>query len=158
MNKKIILVVLIVILFVILTKIVIDLNSPGSSVQIAAGKNGNNITYKIHTKYNQGNFDYSKRGYYVDSYYEPNAPWLYIITMGEQTTGGYSIDISNVKIDKNKNVEVIIKENIPQNGETVTMALTYPAVCIEFSKKPNSIKIINTEGEIFEELNGNKNF
>lgn len=152
MNKRMLLVMLIVILFIIIIKIVIDLNSQGSSVQIAAGKNNNNITYEIHTNYNQGNYDYSKRGYYVDTYYEPNAPWLYIITMGKQKSGGYSIDISSVKIDKKNNVEVIVKENIPQNGEIETMEFTYPAVCLELSKKPNSIKIVNTEGKIFEEL------
>lgn len=155
MKKRMILVILVVVIFILLIKVVIDLKNPGSSVQIAIGKVTDSITYEIHNNYKQGSFDYSKRGYYVDTYKMPNSPWFYIITMGEQNSGGYSIEISEVKIDKNNNAEVIVKENRPQSGETVTMALTYPAVCLELNKKPNSIIIINTNGEVFEALNWN---
>lgn len=153
MNKKILLIILVTILLIVLIKIVVDLNNPGSSIQIAAGKINNDITYKIHNNYTEGSFDYSKRGYYVDTYYEPNAPWFYIISMGLQNTGGFSIEISEVKVDKNSDVEVIVKENKPLEDEIVTMAFTTPTVCLELSKKPNSIKIINTEGKIYEKLN-----
>lgn len=155
MKNKVLLMILMAILLIVLIKIVVDLNSPSGSVQIAAGKINNNITYRILNDYKEESFDYSKRGYYVDTYFEPNAPWFYIISMGSQSTGGFSIEISEVKIDKNGNVEVTVKENKPLENETVTMAFTTPTVCLKLSKKPNSIKIINTEGKIFEELNGN---
>ena len=83
-------------------------------------KNISNIKYEIHTNYSQGTFDYSKRGYYVDTYKMLNSPWFYIITMGEKNTGGYSIEILQVKIDENNNVKVIVKENSPamrRNGD-----------------------------------------
>ena len=155
MKKRTLLVILVVVIFVLLIKIAIDLKSPSSSVQIAAGEIDDGITYEIHNNYKQGSFDYSKRGYYVDTYKMPNSPWFYIITMGKQNSGGYSIEISEVKIDKNNNAEVIVKETSPKSGETVTMALTYPAECLELNKKPNSIRIINTNGEVFETLNWN---
>ena len=155
MKKRTLLVILVVVIFVLLIKIAIDLKSPSSSVQIAAGEIDDGITYEIHNNYKQGSFDYSKRGYYVDTYKMPNSPWFYIITMGKQNSGGYSIEISEVKIDKNNNAEVIVKETSPKSGETVTMTLTYPAVCLELNKKPNSIRIINTNGEVFEALNWN---
>lgn len=155
MKKRMILVILVVVICILLIKVAIDLKNPGSSVQIATGKVTDSITYEIHNNYNQGSFDYSKRGYYVDTYKMPNSPWFYIITMGKQNSGGYSIEISEVKIDKNNNAEVIVKETSPKSGETVTMALTYPAVCLELNKKPNSIRIINTNGEVFEALNWN---
>lgn len=155
MKKKILLLILIVILLVILIKVVIDLNSPGSSAQISAGKINNNITYKIHNDFKVESFDYSKRGYYIDTYKTPNAPWFFIISMGEQSTGGFSIEISKVEIDESNNVKITVKENKPQKGETVTMAFTTPTVCLELSKKPNSIEIIDTEGNTFETLNWN---
>ena len=155
MKKKILLVIFIVIIFIVLIKVIIELNYPGSSAQIAAGKVADSITYEIHNNYSQGGFDYSKRGYYVNTYKMPDSPWFYIITMGKQSSGGYSIEISEVKINKNNDVEVIVKENSPKSGEIVTMAFTYPAVCLELNKMPNSIKIINTNGEVFEALNWN---
>ena len=111
-----------------------------------------NIIYKIHNNYSQGRYDYSKRGYYVGSFNTPNAPWFYIITMGTQNSGGYSIEIVDLKIDSDRNVKVTVKETTP-NGEAVTMALIYPAVCLELSEYANSIEITNTNGEIFQKLN-----
>ena len=35
------------------------------------------------------------------------------------------------------------------------MAFTYPAVCLELNKMPNTIEIINTDGKKFEELGWN---
>lgn len=115
-------------------------------------ENASNIKYIIHDNYHQGTFDYSKRGYYVDTLNQPNAPYYYIITMGEQDTGGFSISIIDVKIDNEKNVEVIVKENKPRPDDMVTLALTRPACCLELSESANSIKIKNTEGQEFEEI------
>ena len=61
--------------------------------------------------------------------------------MGTKNSGGYSIEIVDLEIDKDKNVKVTVKENT-LDDETVTMALTYPAVCLELSEYANSIEII----------------
>ena len=60
------------------------------------GKKGNKITYKINNK-SSNSSGCSERGYYVDTLNQPNAPYYYIISMGEQNTGGYSIKITDVK-------------------------------------------------------------
>ena len=158
MKKRIVLVVVIIIIICgLLVKIAIDLNKPGSSVRIAAGKINDSLTYEIYNDYHQWGFDFSKRGYYVNTYKMPDSPWYYIITMGEQSTGGFSLEISEVKIDENNNVEVIVKEKEPKRGEAVTTALTYPSICLEFNKKPNSISIVNTNGAAFKALNWESN-
>ena len=72
--------------------------------------------------------------------------------MGRQTTGGYSMNIVSVQVDRNNNVEVIVKENRPKPGEMVTYALTYPRICLELNQRPNSIKIVNTEGKVYNQL------
>ncbi len=170
MNKKMVLVVLIVVILIIMISLIIYLKSTKgifsttekNSNDITYEKNNENIinkeinhsiTYKIHDKYDLGSFNHSKRGYYVDTYKMENSPWFYIINMGRQYTGGFSIEIAEVKINENNEVEVIVKENVPKDDESVVMAITHPSVCLELSKKPTSIKIINTEGEIFEALN-----
>lgn len=157
MKKRIflVIVILIVIICAFLIKIAINLNKPGSSVQIAAGKVEGDLKYEIHDDYTQGGFDASKRGYYINTYKMPDSPWYYIITMGEQSTGGCSLEITEVKIDKNNNVEVIVEEKEPKSNESVITVLTYPTICIEFNKMPNSIKIVNTNGEAFKKLNWN---
>ncbi len=166
MNKKMVLVVLIVVILIIMISLIIYLKST-KGILSATEKNSNDITYeniinkeindsityKIHDKYDHGSFNHSKRGYYVDTYKMENSPWFYIINMGRQYTGGFSIEIDEVKINENNEVEVIVKENVPKDDESVVTAITHPSVCLELSKKPTSIKIINTEGEIFEALN-----
>lgn len=124
-------------------------------------KNTNNenvsMTYEIYDDWEQGTYDYTQRGYYISTDNQPNAPYYYIIAMGEQPTGGYSISIIDVKIDNEKNVEVIVKENKPKLDDIVTQAFTYPVCCLKLDSFPNSIVIKNTEGEIFEELQSNLN-
>ena len=90
------------------------------------------------------------RGYYIYTLNQTDSPYYYVIAMGEQSTGGYSISISDVKIDEENNVEVIVKETKPTG--TVTMAFTYPTCCLELKTLPNNIIIKNTEGEIFHEI------
>lgn len=72
--------------------------------------------------------------------------------MGMKGSGGYSIKIVDVKIDKNKNVKVIVKETEPSENMRVTMAFTYPTCRLEFSEKPKSIVIKNTKGYVFDKL------
>jgi len=146
--KKFVLILIIIFVLVSLIFIMGKRNKNGFK-KFATEGTISGISYTIHDDYNQGNYDYSKRGYYVDTLNQPNAPYYFIITMGEKNTGGYSIFITDIKIDKEKNVEVIVKETEPKPGSIVTMAFTYPACCLELNVPVNNIKIINTDGEIF---------
>lgn len=107
----------------------------------------NNLTYEIDTNIGDYNSVYSQRGIYYDT---PNS---FIIAMGTKNNGGYSINIEEVHIDNNENVEIIVKEEKPEEGMTVTMAITYPTCKITFSKYPKSIIVKNTKGEIFKNIN-----
>lgn len=160
MNKKILtwIIIIIIILSSYLIYNALNIKNNKKKVQVFIPgilENTSKISYKIHDNYSQGIYDYTKRGYYVDTAYEPNSPFYYIITMGEQNTGGYSISINSVKIDKENNVKVIVEETKPTG--IVTMALTCPACCLELSSSPNSILIKNTEGEIFNKIDKQDN-
>ena len=96
--------------------------------------------------------DITKRGYYMDTLDEPNAPYYYIICMGEQNTGGYSLKIKEVNQVEDK-TEIIVKEIEPYKGEIVSMSFTYPTIIVEFPKKQENIVIKNTKGEEFTRLN-----
>ena len=116
-----------------------------------SGKEDNKITYKINNnKSPYGSKKYSEKGYYVDTLNQANAPYYYIISMGEKGSGGYSIEITDVKIDEKNNVNVTVKENSPQEDDIVTMAFTYPTCTLELSKYPNSITIKDEKGNEYE--------
>lgn len=141
MNKKIVIVILIMLIAVVLIGIYI----------MQTKKDTSKIIYTINNNMNNYDAKYSERGFYINTFKEPDSPWFYTIAMGEQNSGGYSISIEEVTVDDNDNVVVIVKESYPST-KMVTMALTYPTCMIEFSKKPNSIIIKNIEGENFENL------
>ena len=110
-----------------------------------------NTDYFLRGEFEGKYLDITKRGYYIDSFDYPNAPYLYIICMGEKSTGGYSLKIKEVnKIDEK--IEIIVEEIIPTKDETVTTALTYPTIIVEFPKYQENITIKNTKGEEFTEL------
>lgn len=111
------------------------------------------LTYKINNEMGSNNSRYAERGVYYDTLNSPNAPSYYFIAMGKQNTGGYLIKIEKVEIDENENVKVNVSEIYPGPGTTVTMAFTYPVCCLELSKKPKSIEIKNTQGEVFNYIN-----
>lgn len=56
---------------------------------------------------------YSERGYYLEN---NEIPVKYVISMGEQSSGGYSIKITKVKIDEKNNVTVTVKESSSKRG------------------------------------------
>ena len=108
--------------------------------------------YTIDTSYNGQTIDYAKRGYYIDSLDEPDAPYFYIICMGEKSTGGYGIKVKEIN-KKDDLTEIIVEETSPDPGSTVTQALTYPKVVVKFPKYQEKITIKNTNGEEFQLLN-----
>ena len=111
-----------------------------------------NKDYFIRGEFTGKYLDIKNRGYYIDTLDEPNAPYYYIICMGEQNTGGYSLKIKEVNQVEDK-TEIIVKEIEPYKGEIVTMSFTYPTIIVEFPKKQENIVIKNTKGEEFTRLN-----
>ena len=107
--------------------------------------------YTIDGEFDGKYLDLTQRGYYIDTLNEPNAPYFYIICMGEQTTGGYSLEIKDVNKVEDK-TEVIVKENKPGKNSVVTDALTTPTIMIEFPEMQKNIVIKNTAGEEFKQL------
>ena len=57
------------------------------------------------------------------------------VYMGEQKTGGYSVEITSVKLEGGKLV-VTVKQNRPSPGAMVTQALTQPYHAVKIPKVP----------------------
>ena len=112
-----------------------------------------NVNYKIHNNFENYNNYYSIKGYYTNTLNGTNDKIYYIISMGEQRTGGYSIFITDLKIDEDGNVEVTVHETSPGFGDITTMALSYPTCCLELSHIPKKITIKNTDGDILKKIN-----
>lgn len=125
--------------------------NPNKDTFIISANTETKISYTVDNNMSEYGSKYSKRGYYVDTLNQPNAPWYYTIAMGTQYNGGYGIMVKDVNIDDFNNVEVIVQEIVPEPGSIVTQALTYPTCKVTFDKLPTSIVIKNTEGDIFEE-------
>ena len=112
-----------------------------------------NVDYKVYHGFSTQNYDLTKRGYYIETYNRVDAPYFYVICSGTRYTGGYSIEIVDLKIDEDLNVEVVVKEEEPCDDCTVTQALTYPYVVLKLSKPANSIDIKDIFENKFEKLN-----
>ena len=88
---------------------------------------------------------YKTRGYYI----EQDEEYTYIIiSMGEKNTGGYRIDVDNVRFD-NHDITIKVSETVPGKGETTTMAFTYPSVKVQLLFKPPKIKVVSDNNEEF---------
>lgn len=110
-----------------------------------------NKDYFIRGEFTGQYLDITQRGYYIDTLNQPNAPYLYIICMGEKNTGGYSLIVKEVN-KVNENTEIIVEEIAPAKDATVTLAITRPTIIVEFPKYQENIVIKNTKGEEFTEL------
>ena len=110
-----------------------------------------NKDYYVNGEFTGKYLDLTKRGYYIDTLNQIDAPYFYIICMGEKSTGGYSIKIKEVN-KVGDTTEVIVEEIEPKEGSIVTMAFTYPTVMIEFPEYQDNIVIKNTKGEEFKYL------
>lgn len=58
---------------------------------------------------------------------------LLVCFLGEKTTGGYDIDVDNVKFLPNSS-EVILKEIVPEKNAMVTMSFTSPFMFVTLPK------------------------
>lgn len=98
-----------------------------------------NIAYKVIGS--KDNPEYKTKGYTVESIKNKTTV---TIAMGEQNTGGYSVEVSKIKIN-NDDVTIYVIEKTPGEDEVVTQAFTYPTTTIEFDKISGDIKVINEE-------------
>lgn len=74
-----------------------------------------------------------------------------VISMGEQRTGGYSINIINSEIVGDKTV-ITVAEKEPGPLDIVTMAFTYPTATMEFARKPRNLIVQNEAGTVYQEI------
>ena len=104
------------------------------------------IKYEILSNSDQYNDKFKDRGYTyeVDDNSESA---IYTIAMGEKPSGGYSIEIKKVKINRDT-ATIYVSEKVPGKNEVVTEALTYPIVQIKFNFLPSFVEIINSETNI----------
>lgn len=58
---------------------------------------------------------------------------LLVCFLGEKTTGGYDINVENVKFSKVSS-EVTLKEIVPEKNAMVTMSLTSPYIFVTLPK------------------------
>ncbi len=92
--------------------------------------------------------DKSERGVFKKSFETWDA---YLVTMGEQRTGGYLVKIDNAGFDSGKTwiVDVVFEE--PEPGQIVTMALTYPFEVFAVRQgTPVTVRLLNETGEVTE--------
>ena len=112
-----------------------------------------NTDYFIRGELTWGDYwDKTKKGYYIDSKNEPNAPYYYVLIMGEKPTGGYSLKVKEVNRNDGK-TEMIVEEIVPGANEVTTQALTYPTLVVEFPTQQEGITIKDTNGGEFSCLN-----
>ena len=107
----------------------------------------NKFRYKIYDS-NDMDYHFMDKGYYYEEL--GGDVYHYVITSGEKSTGGYSINIESVT-KCNDNIKVIVKEENP-DGPTTT-AFTYPYVILELYEVPSNIEIVDVEGNTFDRLN-----
>lgn len=110
-----------------------------------------NTDYFLRGEFTGQYLNLAKKGYYIETENRPDAPYTYIICMGEKNTGGYDLKIKEVNKVNNK-TEIIVEEISPDSNDFVSMAFTYPTTVIEFPKYQKNIVIKNTDGEVYKEL------
>lgn len=102
-------------------------------------------------------YEYKERGYVIDTLNQPDSPYFYYISSGEKSSGGYGIYISDISADNDGNVTITVLETNPGPEESVTEALTYPSILVTVYPQPTSVRIVDTKGVEFEEIDMNSN-
>ena len=93
---------------------------------------------------NKGN-----RGYIAK---EIDGVWYVVVLMGEQLTGGYSIEVNSVEDNEGKTI-ISVNESKPADDAIVMMALTYPYQVIRINDgiAPN-FTVVDQDGEEYPEI------
>ena len=98
-----------------------------------------------------GTFPYRGFSYFgsTDLSDENEYPFTILISMGEQSTGGYSIEIVNIEYDGDQMI-ITVRETCPAATDMVTEAITYPCCTVRLTAIPVNIKVVNEAGEKFD--------
>lgn len=134
MKKFIFFSLIVIILIVVIFNII-------KPVILSSKTQDNNITYSI-LESSEGSSIYEEKGYYVTN--KEDNKLLITIASGMKTTGGFDINIEEIKIN-NKDVIIFIKETQPPKNSKVNQVINYPIVQVEFSEKPESLIIKNID-------------
>lgn len=121
-----------------------------SDTSDAADSASDLLGYQIIPASTEGGSD--ERGYYVFEDAEDMCPYKIVIAMGERSTGGYDIEITDVVYDGSALV-ITVKETSPDPTDFVTEAFTYPCCAIELTILPDDISVVSESGVEFECLN-----
>lgn len=87
-----------------------------------------------------GGKDSRSRGYGVLKEEEDELPYKIVIHMGECSTGGYSIEITEIEYDGSL-LTIRVHETEPGPTDMVTEALTYPWCALELDRLPEKISV-----------------
>lgn len=81
-----------------------------------------------------------------------NNEYYVVVFMGEQSTGGYAIAVTDIEDNEGK-TNITVTETKPAEGDMVTQAITYPyqVVKIKSGIAPN-FKVFNQDGEEYPEI------
>ena len=93
-----------------------------------------------------------KPGYYEDTLDQPNSPYMFFITCGRRTTGGYGVVITDIAVDENGAMTVTVEFTKPGPDDVVTQEITYPCTVLSLDKYPSDITIKMAKGDVLERL------
>ncbi len=100
-----------------------------------------------YTVYNEGhNNGKEKRGYFINSSGQPDAPYYIIINSGERPSGGYEIRIADIYEDSKGQFVIKVTETSPAPGSSVTANLTYPCCSLMVNKVPDRLIVVDANG------------
>ena len=88
-------------------------------------------------------------GYYLIEETDPDAPLSVCISMGECSTGGYSISVEDVQTDGDT-VIITVSTVVPGPTDVVTEAFTYPGCRVEISPKPADVIVQTVSGQRYD--------
>lgn len=106
----------------------------------------NGIGYNLTTSSTSGEGSAEKGYYLFQSEKEEAYPYKILIAMGERSTGGYDISITDIEYNGSC-MTITVKETNPPSGAVVTEAITYPTCAVELSELPLSIKVKGEGGD-----------
>lgn len=91
---------------------------------------------------------YTNRGYYVYAMKNPDYPYMIVISMGEQDTDGYVIEVIDITYDGSEMI-ITVRETSPDDDAEVNEEPDYPGCEVSLSRYPDSLKIVNEDGDEF---------
>lgn len=106
----------------------------------------NNLDYDVVKEVPELNEMPHEKGYRA---IEKEDGYLILISMGEQNTGGYSVEVENV-VDNEGVTTIITKETVPEKDQVTIQVITYPKTAIKLSKNisPN-FYVVDDKGNAY---------